>query len=93
MLSWLGITNADKADKNERQFFGGVNKKTITYILSTALIALYGIKFLLTYLIPASFLHDPIVGVLPGTVGVLVSVVYVLILERLLQDKNDKKVI
>lgn len=88
MLSWLGLTNAEK---NERQFFGNVKKETITLILLTALIILYGVKTLLTYLIPSSYLGDPVVGVLPGTLGVLVSIVYVLILERLQQDKNDKK--
>ncbi|TCI47194.1 hypothetical protein EVJ27_03455 [Exiguobacterium sp. SH3S2] len=89
MLSWLGITNADKTDKTERQFFGNVKKKTITLILLTALIALYGVKAFLTYLIPASYLDDALVAVLPGTVGVLVSLVYVLILERVLQDEVD----
>lgn len=90
MLSWLGITNADETNQTERQFFANVKKKTITLILLTALIALYGVKSLFTYLIPASYLADPIVAVLPGTVGVLVSIVYVLVAERLLQD-NAKR--
>lgn len=90
MLSWLGFTNAKK---NERQFFGNVKKETITLILLTALIVLYCVRTLLTYLIPSSYLGDPIVGILPGTVGALVSIVYILILERLQQDKNEKKII
>ncbi|RHB50154.1 hypothetical protein DW881_07015 [Exiguobacterium sp. AM39-5BH] len=90
MLSWLGITNTDQT---ERQFFGNVKKKTRIIILLTALLALYSVKSLFTYLIPASYLADPIVAVLPGTVGVLVSLVYVLVAERLLQDKanHDKR--
>ena len=87
MLSWLGITNTDQADQTERQFFGNVKKKTRIVILLTALLALYGVKSFFTYLIPASYLTDPIVAVLPGTVGVLVSLVYVMVAERLLQDK------
>lgn len=90
MLSWLGITNADETNQTERQFFGNVKKKTRIIILLTALLALYGVKSLLTYLIPGSYLADPIVAVLPGTFGVLVSVVYVLVAERLLQD-NAKR--
>ncbi|WP_408584776.1 hypothetical protein [Exiguobacterium chiriqhucha] len=86
MLSWLGITNTDQT---ERQFFGNVKKKTRIVILLTALLALYGVKSLFTYLIPASYMADPIVAVLPGAVGVLVALVYVLVAERLLQDKAD----
>lgn len=84
MLSWLGITNTDQT---ERQFFGNVKKKTKLVILITALLALYGVKSLFIYLIPASYLADPIVAVLPGIVGVLVSLLYVLVVERLLQEK------
>ncbi|WP_114164829.1 hypothetical protein [Exiguobacterium sp. TNDT2] len=84
MLSWLGITNGNQT---ERQFFGNVKKKTKLVILITALLALYGVKSLFTYLIPTSYLADPIVAVLPGIVGVLVSLLYVLVVERLLQEK------
>lgn len=89
MLSWLGITNTEQAEQTERQFFGNVKKTTRIVILLTALLALYGVKSLFTYLIPASYMADPIVAILPGTVGVLVSLVYVLVTERLLQDKVD----
>ena len=89
MLSWLGITNTDQTNQTERQFFGNVKKKTKIVILLTALLALYSVKSLFTYLIPVSYMADPIVAVLPGTVGVLVALVYVLVAERLLQDKAD----
>lgn len=86
MLSWLGIRNGEKTG---RQFFGNVQKRTVTFVLLTSLAALYGVKSLLTYLIPASNLEDPIVAILPGVVGVLVALVYVLVIERLLIDEAD----
>ncbi|WP_214855019.1 hypothetical protein [Exiguobacterium sp. s166] len=62
-------------------------------ILLTALLVLNGVKSLLTYLIPAAYLSDSIIAVLQGTAGVLVALVYVLIFERMLQDKTvDTKI-
>lgn len=54
---------------------------------------LNGVKSLLTYLIPTAYLSDSIIAVLPGTAGVLVALVYVLVFERMLQDKTvDTKI-
>lgn len=86
MLSWLGMTQVEKTG---RQFFGNMEKRTIIFVLLTSLIVLNGVKSLLTYLIPVAYLADSIIAVLPGTFGVLVALVYVLILERVLQDKAD----
>jgi hypothetical protein len=53
-----------------------------------------GVKSLLVYLIPTAYLEDAIVAVLPGIVGLLVALVYILVLERLLHDqavsRNDE---
>ena len=58
MLTWLGV----KADKKaERQFFAGVEKKTIFLILFLALAILKGVKWGMTVLIPTAFFSDPIV--------------------------------
>lgn len=86
MLSWLGMR---KSKKTGRQFFRNVQKRTVTFVLLTSLAALSGVKFLLTYLIPTSYLEDPIVAALPGVVGVLVAMVYVLVIERLFIDEAD----
>ncbi|MDQ6466476.1 hypothetical protein RCC94_03200 [Exiguobacterium acetylicum] len=88
MLTWLGV----KADKKaERQFFAGVEKKTIFLILLLALAILKGVKWGMTVLIPTAFFSDPIVSVLPGVLGVLTAVVFVLLVERFLQDKSSEK--
>ena len=90
MFAWFGMRHVKKTD---RQFFGNLQKRTVTLILLTALLVLNGVKSLLTYLIPAAYLTDSIIAVLPGTVGVLVALVYVLVLERMLQDKTvDRKI-
>lgn len=86
MLSWLGITNEKETG---RKFFGNVHKKTITFVLLSSIVILFGVKSLLTYLLPKAALADPLVAVLPGTVGVLVALVYVLVIERLLLDKAE----
>lgn len=85
MLNWLGMTNREKKD---RDFFGNVKRRTVQLVLLSALLLLFGVEALFSYLIPAAALADPLVAVLPGTVGVLVAVVYVLVLERLLQDRQ-----
>ncbi|TCI47945.1 MULTISPECIES: hypothetical protein [unclassified Exiguobacterium] len=89
MLSWLGITK-EKEQETGRPFFGNIHKKTITFVLLSSLAILFGVKSLLTYLLPKAALADPLVAVLPGTVGVLVALVYVLVIERLLQDKAER---
>ncbi len=90
MFAWFGMRHVKKTD---RQFFGNLQKRTVTLILLTALLVLNGVKFLLTYLIPGAYLTDSIIAVLPGTVSVLVALVYVLVLERILQDKTvDTKI-
>lgn len=86
MLSWLGITNEKETG---RKFFGNVHKKTITFVLLSSIVILFGVKSSLTYLLPKAALADPLVAVLPGTVGVLVALVYVLVIERLLLDKTE----
>ena len=78
-----------KSKKTGRQFFRNVQKRTVTFVLLTSLAALSGMKSLLTYLIPTSYLEDPIVTALPGVVGVLVAMVYVLVIERLFIDEAD----
>lgn len=88
MLSWLGMT---KGEKKGRQFFGSTQKRTVTLVLLTSLMVLFGVNSLLTSLIPVAYLADSIIAVLPGTLGILVALVYVLILERLLEDKADNK--
>ncbi|WP_214855868.1 MULTISPECIES: hypothetical protein [unclassified Exiguobacterium] len=45
----------------------------------------------MTALIPTAFFSDPIVSVLPGVLGVLTAVVFVLLVERSLQDKSSEK--
>jgi len=87
MLSWLGI---HKVEKQRHQFFGNIEKRTITLVLLTSVLVSYGIKMLLTYVIPFAYLKDPIVAVLPGIIGVLVAVIYVFVLERRLQEKHDE---
>lgn len=90
MFAWFGMTQVKKTN---RQFFRNLQKRTVTLILLTALLVLNGVKSLLTYLIPAAYLSDSIIAVLPGTAGVLVALVYVLIFERMLQDKTvDTKI-
>jgi len=49
MLSWLGI---HKVEKQRHQFFGNIEKRTITLVLLTSVLVSYGIKMLLTYVIP-----------------------------------------
>ena len=85
MFAWFGMTHVKKTD---RQFFGNLQKRTVTLILLTALLLLNGVKSLLAYLIPTAYLTDSVIAVLPGTAGVLVALVYVLIFERILQDKT-----
>ncbi len=89
MLSWLGI---HKVEKQRRQFFGNIEKRTTTLVLLTSVLVSYGIKMLFTYLIPFAYLMDPIVSVLPGIIGVLVAVLYVLVLERRLQEKHSENI-
>lgn len=90
MFAWFGMTQVKKTN---RQFFGNLQKRTVTSILLTALFVLNGVDSLLTYLIPAAYLTDSIIAVLPGTAGVLVALLYVLVLERMLQDKTvDRKI-
>ncbi|WP_214857395.1 hypothetical protein [Exiguobacterium sp. s191] len=88
MLTWLGMRTDKKA---ERQFFAGVEKKTIFLILLLSLAILKGVKWGMTVLIPTAFFSDPIVSVLPGVLGVLTAVVFVLLVERSLQDKSSEK--
>lgn len=88
MLSWLGMT---KGERTGRQFFGSTQKRTVSLVLLTSLVVLFGVKSLLTSLIPVAYLADSIIAVLQGTLGLLVALVYVLILERLLEDKADNK--
>ena len=89
MLSWLGI---HKIEKQRRQFFRNIEKRTTTLVLLTSLLVSYGIKMLFTYLIPFAYLKDPIVAVLPGIIGVLIAVIYVLVLERRLQEKHSENI-
>ncbi|KOP29144.1 hypothetical protein ADM98_09570 [Exiguobacterium sp. BMC-KP] len=89
MLSWLGI---HKIEKQRRQFFGNIEKRTTTLVLLTSLLVSYGIKMLFTYLIPFAYSKDPIVAILPGIIGVLVAVIYVLVLERRLQEKHSENI-
>ena len=83
LLSWLGMT---KGEKTGRPFFGDVSKRAVTLVLLSSLILMYGVKSLLVYLIPTVYLEDAIVAILPGIVGLLVALVYILVLERLLHD-------
>ena len=84
LLSWLGMT---KGEKTGRPFFGDVSKRAVTLVLLSSLMLMYGVKSLLVYLIPTAYLEDAIVAVLPGIVGLLVALVYILVLERLLHDQ------
>lgn len=88
VLSWLGIS---KVEKKEGQFFGNIKKRAIAIVLLSSLLVLYGVKILFTYLIPNVYLNDSIISVMPGTLGVLVALVYILVLERILQDKIRKR--
>lgn len=88
MLTWLGMRTDKKAG---RKFFTGVEKKTIFLILLLSLVILKGVKWGVTALIPTAFFSDPIVSVLPGVLGVLTAVVFVLLVERSLQDKSSEK--
>ncbi len=88
MLTWLGMRTDKKVG---RQFFTGVEKKTIFLILLLSLVILKGVKWGMTALIPTAFFSDPIVSVLPGVLGVLTAVVFVLLVERSLQDKSSEK--
>lgn len=85
MFAWFGMTQVKKTN---RQFFGNLQKRNVTLILLTALLVLNGVKSLFAYLIPAAYLTESTIAVLPGTAGVLVALVYVLVLERILQDKT-----
>ena len=87
MLSWLGI---HKVEKQRRQLFENVQKRTAVIVLLTSLLVSYGIKKLFTYLIPLAYLKDPIVAILPGIIGILIAAIYILILERRLQEKLDE---
>lgn len=84
LLSWLGMT---KGEKTGRPFFGDVSKRATTLVLLSSLMLMYGVKSLLIYLIPTAYLEDAVVAVLPGLVGLLVALVYILVLERLLHDQ------
>lgn len=84
LLSWLGMT---KRGKTGRPFFGDVSKRAVTLVLLSSLMLMYSVKSLLVYLIPTAYLEDAIVAVLPGIVGLLVALVYILVLERLLHDQ------
>ncbi|MGA9466455.1 MAG: hypothetical protein WBV10_02410 [Exiguobacterium marinum] len=84
MLSWLGMT---KGEKTGRPFFGDVSKRAVTLVLLSSLMLMYGVKSLLIYLIPTAYLEDRIIAVLPGVLGMLVALVYILVLERLLHDQ------
>jgi len=85
MLTWLGLKN----DQNsERQFFAGVEKKTIFLILLLALMILNGVKWVMTELIPTAFFSDSVVSVLPGIVGVLAAIIFVFLIERLMSDAS-----
>ena len=88
MLSWLGMT---KGEKTGRPFFGDVSKRAVTIVLLSSLMLMYGVKSLLVYLIPTAYLEDAIVAVLPGIVGLLVALVYILVLERLLHDQAESR--
>lgn len=87
MLNWLGMT---KSEKHDRDFFGNVKRRTVQLVLLSALMLLFGVEALFSYLIPTAALADPLVAVLPGTLGVLVAVVYVFVLERVFQDRQYK---
>ncbi|WDH76155.1 hypothetical protein PTI97_01055 [Exiguobacterium marinum] len=84
MLSWLGMT---KGEETGQSFFGGVSKRAVTLVLLSSLMLMYGVKSLLIYLIPTAYLEDRIIAVLPGVLGMLVALVYILVLERLLHDQ------
>lgn len=56
MLTWLGMRTDKKAG---RQFFTGVEKKTIFLILLLSLAILKGVKWGMTALIPTAFFSDP----------------------------------
>ncbi|UKS57352.1 hypothetical protein [Exiguobacterium acetylicum] len=88
VLTWLGLKNDQKS---ERQFFAGVKKKTIFLILLLALTILNGVKWVMSELIPTAFFSDPVVSVIPGVLGVLTAVVFVLLMERFMQDKSSEK--
>lgn len=86
MLTWLGV----KADKKaERQFFAGVEKKTIFLVLLLSLAILNGVKWGMTALIPTAFFSDSIVSALPGVFGVLITIVFVLLVERQVSDESN----
>ncbi|MBR2679619.1 MAG: hypothetical protein IKG65_14530 [Exiguobacterium sp.] len=61
-----------KSGKTGPPFFGDVSKRAVTLVLFSSLILM---------------LEDAIVAVLPGIVGLLVALVYILVLERLLHDQ------
>lgn len=60
-------------------------------MLLFSLILMYVVKSLLVYLIPTVYLEDAIVAVLPGIVGLLVALVYILVLERILHDQAESR--
>ncbi|MBR2077465.1 MAG: hypothetical protein IJ878_08870 [Exiguobacterium sp.] len=61
-----------KSGKTGPPFFGDVSKRAVTLVLFSSL---------------RLMLEDAIVAVLPGIVGLLVALVYILVLERLLHDQ------
>lgn len=84
LLSWLGMT---KREEEGRPFFGDVSKRAVTLVLLTSLILMNVVKSLFLYLIPKIYLEDAIIAVLPGIIGLLVALVYILVLERLLHEQ------
>ncbi|WIV43984.1 hypothetical protein [Glutamicibacter nicotianae] len=87
MVTWLGIKNSGKRSPNT-QFFGLASRRSITIVLLTSIAVFSIVRFTLAYLMPWEYDKDIFLSVLPSTFGLIVTLLYITVLERIIRDRN-----
>lgn len=87
MFTWLGIKNAGKRNPNT-QFFGLASRRSVTIVLLTSIAVFSIVKLAVAYLMPPGYDEDIFLSVLPSTFGLIVALLYITILERIIQGRN-----
>lgn len=72
MLTWLGMKGGNGAAEAPSW-----SSRCVT--IAVALTLWLGMWLLLRWLIPAEYIEDPIVGILPGAVGGLLALVFTMV--------------
>ena len=72
MFAWLGMSN----DRSNAEHLTWPSRCAT---IAVALTLWLGMWLLLRWLIPAEYLEDPIVGILPGAVGGLLALVFTMV--------------